>query len=87
MKKPPAPTHFSRAAQRLWRDLYRTYRFDLCASVLLLDHLCEAWDQERRCREALNGTDLTITSSGVLNLAVTGNINVGTGAASKLLNR
>jgi phage terminase small subunit len=55
--KPPA--HLSEQAQSLWKRLHRTYSFDLPASQLLLTSLCDSWDHEQRCREALKGLPLT----------------------------
>ena len=61
MTKPQPPEHLSRQGRRLWRDLYRTYAFDLPASVLLLTALAEAFDRGRQCRAGVNGQPLTIT--------------------------
>jgi phage terminase small subunit len=62
VSKPRAkpPEHLSEPAQALWKRLYRTYQFDLPASVLLLSTLTESWDRARECREALAGQGLTV---------------------------
>ena len=57
--KPPA--HLSESAQALWKRLHRTYTFDLPASQLMLTSLCDSWDHEQRCREALKDLPMTIT--------------------------
>lgn len=56
-----APAYLSGAGRTLWLSLFKTYTFDLPASVLLLDSLVEAWDRVQQCREALNGAPLTVT--------------------------
>jgi P27 family predicted phage terminase small subunit len=55
------PEHLSTEAQQLWKRLHRTYQFDLPASQLLLTSLCDSWEHERRCREALKALPLTVT--------------------------
>ena len=57
--KPPA--HLTEQGQSLWRRLHSTYQFDLPASQLLLTSLCDSWDHEQRCREALKDLPLTVT--------------------------
>ena len=61
-KRKAPPTHLSPSARELWRRLFDTYQIDLAGGLVLLDALCEAWDQARRCREALAGeTSMVVT--------------------------
>ncbi len=56
-----APSHLSKKARELWREILREYEIDDPAGLAILKTAMEAWDRAREAREAIDREGPTYT--------------------------